>query len=329
MSRHAVLPGIVTFSALAVLAAPPALNAQQDRAARAATASAAPTAEDSAAVAAADSAISATTAAYEGAPTGRAENVLRVCADPDNLPFSNARQAGFENKIAELIARELGDSVRYTWWPQRRGFVRNTLRARHCDIVMGAPAGYELVSSTKPYYRSTYAIVTRADRKLNIKSLDDPKLRQLKIGVNLIGEDYTNPPPAHALGARGVQVAKGYDTFYTLEKRPDDIIDAVATGEIDVAIVWGPLAGYFVKKSPVPLTLTPLPATDRSGLPFAFDMALGVRRQDKEFKAQVEEVLERKRPEIEKILRAYNVPTLPVTASSKTAGDDEDDDDPR
>ena len=316
---HVVRPGIVTLSTLALLAAPPALSAQQDSAAR--------VAEDSAAVAAADSAVSATTAAYEGAPEARANNVLRVCADPDNMPFSNARREGFENKIAELIAQEFGDSVRYTWWPQRRGFVRNPLRARHCDIVMGAPSGFDPVSTTKPYYRSTYYIVTRADRNLNIKSLDDPRLKKLKIGVNVIGEDYSNPPPAHALGARGVQVAKGYDTFYTLEKRPRDIIDAVAKGEIDVAIVWGPLAGYFAKKSPVPLTLSPLPDTDRSGFPFAFDVAFGVRRQDKELKAQLEEVLERKRPEIERILRDYNVPMLAVTAASKTT--DDDDDDPR
>ena len=322
MDRHRVASATLTLSALVCLAAPCALHAQRESAAARAAA-------DSAEVAAADSAVSATTAAALSPAEARASNILRVCADPDNMPFSNARREGFENKLADLIARELGDTVSYTWWPQRRGFIRNTLRSRRCDVVMGAPAGYELVSSTKPYYRSTYYIVTRADRKLNIKSLDDPKLKGLKIGVNVIGEDYTNPPPAHALGARGIVVAKGYDTFYTLEKRPRDIIDAVVKGEIDVAIVWGPLGGYYVKNSPVPLTLTPLPETDRTGYPFAFNVALGVRRQDKELKAQLEQILERKRPEIEKILREYNVPTLPVTAVSATDDEDEDDDDPR
>ena len=236
--------------------------------------------------------------------------VLRVCGDPDNLPFSNEKREGFENQIAALLARELGDSLVYTWWPQRRGFVRNTLRARECDVILGVPGGFDPVLETKPYYRSTYYLVSRTDRKLRVASLDDPRLRKLKIAVNMIGEDYTNTPPAHALGARGIPVV-GFSTFYNAEHRPEDIVNAVAKGNVDVAIVWGPLAGYFAKRAPVPLTLVPLPdSVDRTGYPFAYDIAVGVRRSDKGLRARIEDVLDRKRAEIAKILEDYNVPLL-------------------
>jgi mxaJ protein len=237
--------------------------------------------------------------------------VLKVCADPDNLPFSNEKQEGFENKIAALLAGELGTSLQYTWWPQRRGFIRNTLRAKECDLLIGVPVGFDPVAATTPYYRSTYYLVTRRDRNLHLSSLDDPQLRKLKIGVNVIGEDYTNTPPAHALGDRGIIVAHGYDTFYDDQRRPDDIIKAVVTGDIDVGVVWGPLAGYFAQQAPVPLELTALPDTDsRSGLPFAYDISLGVRRSDKALKAQIESAVERRRGDIARILHDYNVPVL-------------------
>jgi quinoprotein dehydrogenase-associated probable ABC transporter substrate-binding protein len=236
---------------------------------------------------------------------------LRVCADPDNLPFSNDKQEGFENKIAALLATELGASLEYTWWPQRRGFIRNTLRAKECDLLIGVPVGFDPVAATTPYYRSTYYFVTRRDRNLQLASLDDPQLRTLKIGVNVIGEDYRNTPPAHALGDRGIVVAHGYDTFYDDQRRPDDIIKAVVNGDIDVGVVWGPLAGYFAKQAPVALAMTALPDSDsRSGLPFAYDISLGVRRSDKALKAQIESAVERRRGDIARILHDYNVPVL-------------------
>jgi len=250
-----------------------------------------------------------------GAAAAAPKPTFRVCADPDNLPFSNQKGEGFENRIAALIAAELGDTVTYTWWPQRRGFVRNTLRAKECDVIVGVPAGFDPVSATKPYYRSTYYIVTRTDRKLDIRSLDDERLRKLRIGVNVIGEDYTNTPPAHALGQRGI-TAVGFDAFYNAEKRPEDIINAVADGKIDVAVVWGPLAGYFAKRSKTPLTLVALPdSVDRTGYPFAYDIAVGVRRADKALKTQLDEILVRKRPEIERILEEYGVPKLATPPS--------------
>ncbi|HSC33549.1 MAG TPA: substrate-binding domain-containing protein [Gemmatimonadaceae bacterium] len=238
--------------------------------------------------------------------------MLRVCGDPENMPFSDRQKQGFENKIADVLASALGDSVVYTWWPHRRGFVRNTLGASECDVVMGVPAGYDPVLTTSPYYRSTYYIVTRADRHLNIRSLDDPRLKSLKVGVGLIGDDYTNTPPAQALGSHGVtQNVRGFSLFYDEDTHPQDIVNAVANGTIDVALVWGPVAGYFANASSVPLSLTALPDSDSaSGVRFAYDVAIGVRHSDREFKATLDSLLTEKRDTIQGILRAYHVPTL-------------------
>jgi mxaJ protein len=240
------------------------------------------------------------------------QRFLRVCADPNNLPFSNRRLEGFENRIAELVARDLGAIVAYTWWPQRRGFVRNTLNAGDCDAVMGVPASYELVLTTRPYYRSTYVFVSRRDRHLGVRSFDDPVLRRLSIGVQLVGDDYANSPPAHALAARGViGNVHGYSVYgdYSRESPPAAIVDAVGRGEVDVAVVWGPLAGYFARRQPVPLDIVPVsPQIDLPFLPFVFDISMGVRRQDKELKEKLDGILERRRPEIDAILDAYGVP---------------------
>lgn len=216
---------------------------------------------------------------------------FKVGADPMNLPFSNKGLEGFENRIAELIAGEFGLSPTYVWWGQRRGFIRNTMKATlqeaRCDVVMGVPKGYDLVAWTKPYYRSTYVFVYPKESEMSLKSLDDPILRTLKIGVHLLGNDYMNPPPVHELGKRGiVENVVGFDTFYSESNSPGKIIDAVANGEIDVAIVWGPVAGYFSKLQSVPLELVPVPSGERD-LPFAFDICLGVRHGEKELKARL------------------------------------------
>jgi mxaJ protein len=249
--------------------------------------------------------------------------ILRVCADPDNLPFSNRKAEGFDNRIAALLAQELGDSLAYVWWPQRRGFVRNTLRARECDVLLGVPAGFDPVLQTRPYYRSTYSLVYPAARAPGLRSLDDPRLRQLRIGANLIGEDYTHTPPVHALLKRGISSnVTGFSTFYGEEHHPGEIIDSLASGNLDVAIVWGPLAGFFAKRSPVPLTIVPLPDDSASGLPFAFDVGVGVRRADKELRSRLDTILDRRRPEIELILREYGVPTVarPQPAERRIGG---------
>jgi mxaJ protein len=251
-------------------------------------------------------------AAPSAVPDGR--RVLRVCADPNNLPFSNARQEGFENRIAALAARELGADLRYTWAAQRRGFVRNTLGAGECDAVMGVPAGFERVSTTAAYYRSTYVFVSRRDLGLDVASFDDPRLRRLRVGVQMIGDDYANSPPAHALARRGiVDNVAGYSVYgdYTRPDPPRRIVDAVAAGSVDVAVVWGPLAGYFARAAAVPLRLTPVaPAVDPPALPFAFDIAMGVRRGDDALRKELDEVLVRRAGEIDSILRDYGVPRV-------------------
>jgi mxaJ protein len=246
---------------------------------------------------------------------------FRVCADPENFPFSTRRLDGFENKIASLIANELGASVRYVWWGQRRGFIRNTMNAslkeQRCDVVMSVPTGYDLVQPTKPYYRSTYVFVYPKGKGLHIQSLDDPALKKMKIGVHLLGDDYTNPPPVHELSKRGiVDNVVGFDTFYSAKNPPSSIIDAVANGKVDVAIVWGPAAGYFAARERMPLEVVPVPS-GKTDLPFAFDMALGVRKGDEALKAQLEQVLDRKQVEIRKILKDYGVPLLEQKAGGK------------
>ena len=244
----------------------------------------------------------------------RAPAELKVCVDPYNMPFSNDKEEGFENKIAHVVARDLNAAVVNFWWPQRRGFLRNTILAGFCDVMIEAPLGFDPVALTKPYFRSTYYFVYRADRGLAIKSLDDTILKHLKIGVNMIGYDYTNTPPAHALGSRGIVGLVGFGNFLNPDPKadhPDDIIKAVAKDSIDVAIVWGPLAGYWVKRQSVPLTMVALPDTDAvSGMPFAFDMAMAVRHRDKALKATLDSVIDRRRAEITAILDEYSVPMI-------------------
>ncbi len=239
---------------------------------------------------------------------------LRVCADPNNLPFSNQRLEGFENKIAELLARELNAEVEYAWAPQRRGFIRNTLKAGRCDAVVGAPANFELAQTSAPYYRSTYVFVYRKDSGLKIASFDDPPLRKLKIGVQMIGDDGANTPPAHAFARRGItQNVRGYTVYgdYAQDSPPARIIDAVVNCEIDVAVVWGPLAGYFAKRQNVPLELVPVsPQIDAPYLPFVYDISLGVRHGENAFKKELEVALEHRRAEVEQILDDYGVPRI-------------------
>jgi quinoprotein dehydrogenase-associated probable ABC transporter substrate-binding protein len=244
----------------------------------------------------------------------QARRHLRVCADPNNLPFSNVRGEGFENKIAALIAREMKLDVEYTWWAQRRGFIRNTLKAGDCDLVVGVPSSFELAQTTSPYYRSTYVFVSRKDRKLNIRSFDDPLLRKLKVGVQMIGDDFSNTPPAHALSNRNIiRNVRGYTVYgdYAKANPPARILEAVAKGEVDVAIVWGPLAGYFAARQKAPLELTPVsPEIDLPYLPFVFDISMGVRRGDDALREELEQILARRRSEIESILDEYNVPRI-------------------
>ncbi|WP_246534864.1 substrate-binding domain-containing protein [Methylomonas paludis] len=243
-----------------------------------------------------------------------AKQELRVCADPDNLPYSNRKQEGFENKIAALLAKELHAKLSYTWQRQKNGFIRQTLGANRCDVVMGVPYGYERVLSTQPYYWSGYVFVTARNRHLSIASFDDPILRQLKIGLHGIGNDGSNSPPASALAVRGItENIVGYSMWGdTTQKNPQaQVIDAVAKGDIDVAIVWGPIAGYYAKKYGNDLELTLAPHDPKlPDMPFDYEIALGVRKTDQAFAEKLEKILEKQQSHIQNILSTYNVPLI-------------------
>lgn len=246
--------------------------------------------------------------------------VLRVCADPDNMPLSNQKGEGFEQKIAELIAKEWNAKVEYAWWPVRRGFFARALNGRYCDVAIQAPAAFDMAGVTKPYFRSGYVFVTRKDSGLDVKSLGDPRLKKLRIGVNLLNSDAENTPPAMALSRYGVVGnLVGFSTFYTETERPEDIINAVAKKQIDIAIVWGPLAGYFVKSSPVPLSLVPLAERDSlSDTPFRFNIGMGVRRRDRDLRDSLQVVINRRGPEIQAILKQYGVPVFPIEEAARS-----------
>jgi mxaJ protein len=238
---------------------------------------------------------------------------LRVCADPNDLPFSNERGEGFENRIVDIVAKELGADVSYVWWAQRRGFVRNTLKAGLCDLIPGTPAALDMLRTTAPYYRSSYVFVTR-EGEPGISSFDDPRLRDLRIGVQLIGDDGANSPPAAALARRGIAgQLRGFPVYgdYSMPDPQSRIIDAVASGEIDVAIAWGPLAGYFASRQPVKLRVAPVsPLIDKPVVPMLYDISMGVRRNDKALSAEIDSALKKHRSEIDAVLAEFHVPRL-------------------
>lgn len=243
---------------------------------------------------------------------------LRVCGDPNNLPFSNEKLQGLENKIADVLARELKTSVAYTWWPHQRGLVKRVLNTGRCDVMLGIPKGYDLVLWTRPYYRTGYVLAYRKDRGLKLRSLDDPQLRTLKVGVQV------NTPPHEALGARGIaDNVVGYqlmfDSNFHAEDYPGKMVEDLIAGKIDVALVWGPIAGYFAKKKAAPLELVVLDGASEAGSRFAFDISMGVRKGDKELKARLEEAIDHRHDEITHILEDFGVPL--VASGDGSTGD--------
>jgi len=230
---------------------------------------------------------------------------LRVCADPDNLPFSKEDGSGFENRIAGLVAAHLHADLRYYWLPDRRGFLRKTLNARECDVVMGLPAESEHALTTLPYYRGTYVFVYRGERTGRLESLDDPRLRTLRIGVALVGNDLAATPPALALAQRGIVANVTGFPMFASESLGQRMTDAVREGAIDVAVLWGPQAGYYASRGAPQLAVTPIVAT--KGVPSTFDIAMGVRRDDAVLRDEVAGALSALKPQIDAVLDAYAV----------------------
>jgi mxaJ protein len=233
---------------------------------------------------------------------------LCVCADPDNLPFSHENGSGFENRIARLVADEMGAKLRYEWLPLRRGFVRKTMGAGLCDVFIGVPKDFEHLLTTRPYYRSSYVFVDGL-RARGVENFNDPRLKSLTIGVQLVGNDLAATPPAYALAMNGhVENVRGF-TIYGNRPVAQRMIEALASGELDAALIWGPQAGYFAKRSTTPLELRVARSPPRlAELPFEFDMAMGVRRDDRALRDELDAIIDRRRTDIDAILAAYSVP---------------------
>lgn len=251
--------------------------------------------------------------------------VLAVCADPSNLPFSNERGEGFENRIASVLAAELHAKVAYTWSMQRRSFLRRTLKAGACDVVIGLPTGLQGVAQTRPYYGSSYAFVSPRQGGTPVSGFDDPALRHLRIGLQAVGAEGSNTPPASALARRGLSDRViGFSMWgEEADETPQaHIVDAVASGDIDLAIVWGPVAGYFAQRHGDRLKVTPVTSDPlQPTATFQFEMSLSVRPGDTALLDELQQALDRRQADIRAILQTYGVPLLAkATPSASLAG---------
>jgi quinoprotein dehydrogenase-associated probable ABC transporter substrate-binding protein len=250
-------------------------------------------------------------------PAPMATGVLRVCADPDNLPFSNTAGEGLENKLAELLATTWDSKLQYVWWAAPRGMMR-MLNGMYCDVLLQAPTEFDMAGVTRPYFRTSYVIVQRRDAPHRVTGLDDPALKTMSIGVHLFSADGENTPPAMALSAHGVVGnLVGFSTTYIGgHDRPEDIIKAVASDSIDVAIVWGPIAGYYAKQLGADLRLTPVENDSVSRMQFAYSMGFATRRRERAFRDSLQKFLDLKAPEIRGLLAQYGIPLLPLPADT-------------
>ena len=239
-------------------------------------------------------------------PDIAARSELRVCADPNNLPFSDEKKEGFENKIAELMGSELGVRVDYVWFPQVIGFVRNTLRAHLCDLVMGAVVGDDVMQTTNPYYFTTYVMLYRSDKGLAFEGLQDPRLASLRLGV--VGAT----PPADLLTRYGLMAhTKPYALTVDTRFRspPHEMVEDIVNGTIDVGFLWGPIAGYYRKHDELPLTLVPL-KSEPGAARMEYHIAMGVRSNEPEWRRRINAAILKRQADITVILRDYGVPLL-------------------
>lgn len=250
---------------------------------------------------------------------------LRVCSDPNDLPFSNMEKQGFENKLAEMVGEDLKVPIELAWWPPRARFREKWLKANRCDVVMGTTSSSEDLLTTRPYYRSSYVFVSRRDRNIRVASVTDVSLKSYRIGAQIIGDDGETVPPAQEMAEHGlVNNLVGYSLYGDpLSQNPSaNIITAVAKGAVDIAVAWGPLAGYFARTSAVPLRITPIDRiSSPAAIPVAFSISMGVTGGNAGLRDQLDRFIVHRRPEIRELLLSYGVPLLEVgdTAASTYA----------
>jgi quinoprotein dehydrogenase-associated probable ABC transporter substrate-binding protein len=243
-------------------------------------------------------------------------NVFRACEDPRNMPFSNEKGEGFENKLAEMFAAKLGKKLSFTYFPQATGFVRMTLASFKCDVIIGFPQGDDQAQVTIPYYRTTYALITKRGSGLeDVTTIGDPKLKDKRIGV------VARTPPSTIMAMNGLLAkAKSYPLF--IDTRADSsaqtMIDDLMRGDIDCGILWGPLAGYYAARTDPPLVMVPL-VKEAATVPMMFRIGMAVRPSDQEWKRTLNKLIEENQAEINKLLISYNIPILDESNALITA----------
>ncbi len=234
---------------------------------------------------------------------------LRICADPDDLPFSNRAGQGFDNQIAVMVAHSLGRQPVFVWARSRRGFLREQFNKNVCDVLVGVPQGMKAVATTAPYYRSSYVFVTKRREHLRIASFSDPNLDGHRIGLQVLEEDLS-PPSVPLIRTGHAAQLIGFNSFGA---GAGDVVRAVADNRVGVSVVWGPIAGYFISKDRLPLTLEPVsPAVDASGIPFTYAIAMGVHKQDIALRNALSTAIVQLRPQIDGVLARSHVPMLPL-----------------
>jgi quinoprotein dehydrogenase-associated probable ABC transporter substrate-binding protein len=252
---------------------------------------------------------------YAATSTSAQKPTLHVCADPDNLPFSDLHERGFENRLAQMVGNYLHDNIQFVWQRIGRGFVREFMDKGKCDVVIGIPATFRPLLTTQPYYRSSFVFVTRKSHAYKPTSLDDPQLKNYRIGVEALEEEYT--PPAEALSRRGLQ--SELVGIYAVGSHSFDLAKAVSHSEVDFAIMWGPTAGYIAKHSSHTLTVTPIQPESDGPLPFTFAISMGVRKRNHELQSNLDQFIDTNRAEIQKLLNSYGVPQLPLSQTPSQA----------